>query len=107
MDERERYQRKENRRLSCLLKKIPKGKVTTYGILAKKLRMNPQAVGKLLSKNTMPEKIPCYKVIMSDGRVGGYSGGLKRKTLLLRKDRIEIKNGKIDLKKYCHDFTSF
>lgn len=93
------------KKLQILLKQIPKGKVTTYGILAKKLGNHPRFVGRLLSKNE-PVKAPCYKVVKSDGSLGGYSGEgeIRRKSELLRKDDIEIKNNKIDLKKYIFRF---
>jgi alkylated DNA nucleotide flippase Atl1 len=83
--------------LQILLTKIPKGKVTTYKIIAKKLRIHPRVVGKLLSKNTNIEKYPCYKVIRSDGRIGGFSGsgGIKEKMERLKKDGILIENNKI------------
>jgi alkylated DNA nucleotide flippase Atl1 len=88
--------------MQLLLAKIPKGKVSTYGILAKKLKVHPRYVGKLLSKNPDGIKYPCYKVIKSDGSLGGYTSknGVKDKIKKLRKDGIEIKNNKINLKKY-------
>jgi len=87
-----------------LLRKIPKGKVTTYKILAKKLKMHPRAVGKLLNKNPYPDRIPCFKVVKSNGEIGGYKFGVKKKIYLLRKEGIEIKNDKIDLKKFLNSF---
>ena len=92
--------------MQLLLAKIPKGKITTYGAIAKKLRIHPRHVGKLLSKNTYPSKYTCYKVINSDGRLGGFTSknGLKDKIKKLKKDGIEIKNKRIDLKKYLFDF---
>lgn len=91
-------------KLWSLLKKIPRGKVTTYGILSKKIRKHPRAVARLLSKNKNLKEIPCYKVIYSSGRIGGYKLGVKRKFSLLKKDGIEINNGKIDLKKFLYKF---
>jgi len=83
------------------LKKIPKGRVTTYGFLAKKFNTSPRAVGQILKNNPNPQKYPCYKVVKSDGSIGGYFGAhTKKKILLLKKDGIKIKNNKIDLKKY-------
>ena len=58
-----------------LLLKIPAGKVSTYGDLAKALG-NPLAsrqVGRILGRNPNPIKVPCHRVVMSDGKVGGYS----------------------------------
>jgi alkylated DNA nucleotide flippase Atl1 len=88
--------------MQLLLAKIPKGKVSSYGLLAKKLKIHPRYVGKLLSKNPDGIKYPCYKVIKSDGVLGGYTSknGVKDKIKKLRKDGIEIKNNKINLKKY-------
>lgn len=86
-----------------LTKKIPKGKVNTYKILAKALDQ-PQAaraVGRALNKNNNPQ-IPCHRVIKSDGNLGGYRNGPKRKKELLLKEGIEIKKGKVNLEKYLH-----
>lgn len=90
-----------------LLKKIRKGKVTTYGELAKASGLHPRTVGMLMKKNSDPENIPCYKVVKSDGSVGGYSGGggPDKKIKLLKKDGIPVKNGKIDLKKHLQKFS--
>jgi methylated-DNA-[protein]-cysteine S-methyltransferase len=68
-----------------LLLKIPAGKVSTYGDLAKALG-NPLAsrqIGKILGRNPNPIKVPCHSVVMSDGKVGGYFYGSDRKRELL------------------------
>ena len=87
------------------LNQIPRGKVTTYGILARKVGTSPRAMGAMLSCNNA-SKAPCYKVVKSDGSLGGYSGGngIKRKVELLRKDGIRIAGGRIDLSKHLHKF---
>ena len=94
------------REMQLLLAKIPKGKVSTYGLLAKKLRIHPRYAGKLLSRNTDGVKYPCFKIIRSDGSLGGFTSknGLKDKIKRLEADGIEIKNNRIDLKKYLFDF---
>ena len=56
-----------------LLREIPEGKVTTYGAIAKRLRLDPRQVGKILSTNNDPKYYPRYKVICSDGGLGGYT----------------------------------
>ena len=86
--------------------KIPRGKVTTYSEIARALgKPNAsRAVGNALARNEKPDIIPCYRVVCSDGSVGGYSSGAEGKICRLRKDGIEIKKGKIDLKKYFHSF---
>lgn len=93
-----------NVRILRYLSKIPKGKVSTYSALAKAIGTprGARAIGNALNKNPFPEKYPCYKVIKNDGEVGGYASGTKAKTAHLKKDGIEIKNGKIDLKKYLY-----
>ncbi|UCG95332.1 MAG: MGMT family protein, partial [archaeon] len=68
--------------------------------------IHPRAVGMVLAANREPEKYPCYRIVRSDGSIGGYSGtgGVKKKVQLLKKDGIEIRNGKVDLKKCLHKF---
>jgi alkylated DNA nucleotide flippase Atl1 len=94
------------REMQLLLAKIPKGKVSTYGLLAKKLKIHPRYAGKLLSKNTDGVKYPCYKIICSNGKLGGYTSmhGVKDKIRKLKRDGIKIKNNKIDLKRYLFSF---
>jgi methylated-DNA-[protein]-cysteine S-methyltransferase len=94
------------REMQNLLAKIPKGRVSTYKILANKMGTRPRAAGKLLGCNTDAVKYPCYKIILSSGRIGGYSGkgGVKRKIQLLKRDRIIIKDGRIDIRKYVFEF---
>ena len=90
-----------------LLKRIPRGKVTTYGELAKFAGLHPRTVGILMRKNRDPVNIPCYKVVRSDGSIGGYSAkeGAKTKIKLLKKDGIRVENGKINLCSYLHKFS--
>lgn len=89
-----------------LLKKIPKGKVTTYGTLAKICKTSPRAIGRIMARNPDPISFPCYKVVSSMGELCGYSGkgGVKTKIELLQKAGIEIVNGKIE-KKYFYKFN--
>ena len=75
------------KRVYEVVRKIPKGKVMTYKTVAK-LAGFPrawQAVGNVLSKNR-DLKISCHRVIKSDGRIGGYSRGVKKKKALLKED---------------------
>ena len=85
-------------RVLKIVKKIPRGKVLTYKKVAE-LAKNPRAfraVGNILNKNRSP-KIPCHRVIRSDGKVGRYNRGVKQKILLLRKEDVKLENGKIVL----------
>lgn len=74
-----------------VVKKIPKGKTSTYSIIAKTIGCPRawRAIGNILNKNEDP-KIPCHRVIRSDGKVGGYNRGKKKKMLLLKKEGIII-----------------
>ncbi|UXD21939.1 methylated-DNA-protein-cysteine methyltransferase [Ignicoccus pacificus DSM 13166] len=71
--------------LKILLLLIPRGKVTTYKSLANILKTSPRAVGKLLNSNEELVVIPCHRVVMSNGKIGGYKLGesFKRKLLVL------------------------
>ena len=76
------------------LKKIPKGKVKTYKQVAKGIGMPKaaRAVANACGKNPYAPKIPCHRVIRSDGGLGGYSGkgGIRQKLKLLRSEKVEI-----------------
>lgn len=68
---------------------IPKGKTLSYGEVAKRAG-NPnaaRAVGMIMSKNRDTKKIPCHRVIRSDGGMGGYGfGGVEKKRKILQKE---------------------
>lgn len=79
-----------------IVRKIPTGKVLTYKEVAK-LAGKPmawRAVGNILNKNR-DFKIPCHRVIRSDGKVGGYNRGIKKKIALLKREGVKIKNKKV------------
>lgn len=79
------------KRVFKIVKKIPKGKVLSYKEVAK-LAGKPMAwrlVGNILNKNKN-NRIPCHRVIRSNGRVGGYRKGVNKKISLLRKEGIVI-----------------
>lgn len=80
-----------------LLKKIPKGKVTTYKELARICKTSPRAIGRIMAGNPDPLHYPCYKVVGFDGRLCGYSGkgGLATKEKLLKKEGIKLENQKV------------
>lgn len=70
-----------------VVKKIPKGKTATYKEVAV-LAGRPnawRAVGNILNKN-FDLKIPCHRVIRSDGQLGGYNRGASKKKLLLQRE---------------------
>lgn len=83
------------------LKKIPARETTTYGAIAKEIerktgkRMSAQAVGGAVGKNPVSILLPCHRVIGADGSLTGYTGGIDKKTWLLRHEGFCIENGKI------------
>ena len=76
------------------LEKIPRGSVKTYSQVAKAIRkpLAVRAVANAIGKNPYAPKIPCHRVIRSDGSLGGYSGkgGIKNKRFLLKKEGIKL-----------------
>ena len=74
------------------LKKIPKGRVKTYKQVAIGINRpkSARAVANACAKNPYAPKIPCHRVIRSDGRLGGYSGkgGIRQKLRLLRSENV-------------------
>ncbi len=88
-------------------KKIPKGKVSTYSDVAWAIGAprSARAVGNALHKNPHAPAVPCHRIILSDGRVGGYGSGVTKKIKILRREGVFIERGKIDLKIYGWRFT--
>ena len=72
------------------ISKIPRGQVRTYKELAKLIKKPKasRAVANACSKNPYPIKIPCHRVIRSEGSLGGYSGkgGISAKKDILKKE---------------------
>jgi len=94
-------------RCYSLLSKIPRGKVTTYKEVANALNTKAyRAVGMAMKYNKNSPKIPCHRVICSDGKIGGYFGrsktNIQKKINILKGEGIVIRNNKIDLDKYLH-----
>lgn len=91
------------KRIYEAVKRIPKGHVATYGQIAEmagNARMS-RAVGNALHKNPDPDNIPCFRVVNSKGELSGnfaFGEGVQEK--LLRKEGVEVMDGKVDLLKY-------
>lgn len=88
------------------LRKVPKGKVTTYKRLAEKLGNKAyRAVGTALKNNPYAPEVPCHRVVRSDGKIGGFMGKtsgeeIARKIRMLKEEGVDVFEGKIDLIKY-------
>jgi|SRR3989338_1425117 len=79
-----------------LLKKVPKGKVTTYKMLAEAAGTKAyRAVGQAMRCNPHAPVVPCHRVVASNGHLHGFAHGLKKKAKLLEKEGIKIKNNRI------------
>jgi methylated-DNA-[protein]-cysteine S-methyltransferase len=75
-----------------VIAKIPYGKTITYAEEAKKMRKPHavRAVGTANGKNPIPIIIPCHRVVPKQGGLGGYSGGVSRKKLLLKLEQHHL-----------------
>ena len=85
-----------------LLREVPENRVTTYNELAKAAGTHPRAVGIFMKTNKDPVNIQCFRVVCSNGEIGGYGGGVPKKIRLLNKNGIAVKEGKVDLGAYLH-----
>lgn len=89
-----------------LVRQIPSGRVSTYGAVAKALgnRRYARAVGKFMNQNPDADAMPCFKIVKSDGTLGGFGLGVEDKIRRLRQDGVKVKDGKIvDFKKVFFD----
>ncbi len=79
-----------------VVRKIPKGRIMSYKSVAKKAGrpLSWRAVGNILNRHQEPG-LPCHRVIRSNGKIGGYRRGVRKKTLLLKKEGIIIKNDRV------------
>ncbi len=92
-----------SRRIYEAVKKIPRGRVATYGQVAELAgdRKMARAVGNALRRNVSPE-IPCHRVVNAQGRLSGafaFGGGESQKSLL-EAEGVRVKEGRVDLSKY-------
>lgn len=92
-------------RIYAVVKRIPRGKVATYGQVAR-LAGNPRwarVVGYALHVNPDPDGIPCYRVVNRDGRPSPAFafGGFQEQVYLLEKDGVEFNSdGNVIMEKY-------
>ena len=93
-----------SKRIYEAVKKIPKGRVATYGQVAEMAgdKNMARAVGNALHKNPEPGTIPCHRVVNSKGELAGAFafGGAGVQADLLAKEGVVVKEGKVDLKQF-------
>ena len=83
---------KFQRRIFERLMGIPYGRIVSYGDIADEMGEPgaARAVGQAVRANPLPIVVPCHRVVRSDGRLGSYSGGLRRKVALLRIEGVDV-----------------
>jgi methylated-DNA-[protein]-cysteine S-methyltransferase len=89
-----------NQKVWAITARIPKGKVVTYGDIAKALGSGKasRAVGNALNRNPYAPTVPCHRVVGSDGSLTGFAGGLKMKRELLSREGIDfVDENRVDL----------
>lgn len=95
-----------NEKVWKICSKVPRGKVTTYGEIAKALNTKAyRAVGNALNANPYAPKVPCHRVVNSDSSLGGFALGPKKKIMRLEREGVKVKKGKIvDFRKVLFRF---
>jgi len=89
-----------------ILMKVPRGRVTTYKELGRVSGYHQRAVGKLMNVNPYAPRVPCHRVVMSDGKIGGFDGGVSKKIAILKKEGVLVKREKIvDFEKKFYQFN--
>ena len=80
-----------------LVRQIPDGKISSYGEVAKALgdKIASRAVGRMMNQNPDANSMPCFKIVHSDGRIGGFGLGIDDKIRRLKDDNVLVSDGKI------------
>ena len=103
MSQIKKFQRTFTEKVIDVVKKIPKGKVMSYGEVSRRAGVAgaARAVGSIMSHNK-DKKIPCHRVVKADGKIGQYNGlqtktaGTNSKVNLLKKEGVKFtKSGKV------------
>lgn len=88
-----------NQKVIELMRLIPQGQVTTYKLIAHALHCRAyRAVGNAVGANPYAPIVPCHRVVKTDGTVGKFGGGAKKKIALLRAEGIRIDGASTDAK---------
>ncbi|HTZ42004.1 MAG TPA: MGMT family protein [Candidatus Omnitrophota bacterium] len=90
----------------ALLRRVPRGKITTYKVLAHALHTKAyRAVGTAMNRNPYAPEVPCHRVVKSNGEVGKFAHGTAKKIEMLKREGIPIKDGRIEnFEKYLYKF---
>ena len=80
-----------------LVRQIPEGKLSTYGAVAKALGdvVASRAVGRMMNQNPDADDMPCFRIVHSDGKIGGFGLSVDDKIRRLKLDNIKVEGNKI------------
>jgi methylated-DNA-[protein]-cysteine S-methyltransferase len=85
----------------ALCARIPRGRVTTYGHIARALGCNgARAVGGALNRNPYAPRVPCHRVVGSTGRLTGFAGGLAKKRRMLQAEGVRCERERASVSSY-------
>ncbi|MCC7147308.1 MAG: MGMT family protein [Phycisphaeraceae bacterium] len=85
----------------ALCARVPAGRVSTYAQIAQALNSRAyRAVGAALGRNPYAPKVPCHRIVGSDGRLVGYAGGLAAKARLLKREGVKVDSQRVQLARY-------
>ena len=94
-----------NQKVWALTARIPEGKVTTYGHIARKLGTSAyRAVGHAMNRNPYAPAVPCHRVVGSQGSLTGFAGGLPKKQAMLTAEKVPMRNGRVVLNEALYNF---
>lgn len=79
------------------MSRIPKGRVSTYQSIARAVGspQSARAVGNACNQNPYAPRIPCHRVVKSNGALGGFADGPQKKIMRLKREGIQIKKGRV------------
>lgn len=87
------------KRVLALLCQVPRGRVTTYGLMSRHLGSSPRAIGNAMRRNPFAPEVPCHRVVATGGALGGFKGEwpkngegitLDEKRVLLRGEGVKF-----------------
>ena len=92
-----------NQKVWSLCARVPRGQVTTYGRIARRLGTDgSRAVGNVLNRNPYAPWVPCHRVVGAAGSLTGFAGGHEKKAKLLEAEGVAVVRGKVDLDEHLY-----
>ncbi|MBI4450398.1 MGMT family protein [Candidatus Woesearchaeota archaeon] len=83
-------------KIYAALKRVPRGRVTTYKSLAEAVGSKAyRAVGNAMNKNPYAPAVPCHRVVNSDGTLGGFAWGAAKKARMLEEEGVIVNGGRV------------